>query len=100
MGRLMENGRESGGGEAGFCPRCQRFIDDGPDACLGTIPGASHACCGHGDTEQAYVVLGGQPNQSCTEIDTVTISGAAALAFFALVETGTYRSPSPEPDFG
>lgn len=28
---------------------------EGHDGCLGTIPGAINACCGHGDPEQAYV---------------------------------------------
>lgn len=28
---------------------------EGHDGCLGTIPGATNACCGHGDPTQAYV---------------------------------------------
>ena len=31
---------------------------DEPDACLGWIPGAWSACCGHGETIAAYVFLG------------------------------------------
>ena len=30
---------------------------EGHDACLGTLPGVSNACCGHGDVSQAYVQL-------------------------------------------
>lgn len=34
------------------CPRCgQPPTPEGHDACLGTIPGVSAACCGHGVTE-------------------------------------------------
>ncbi len=28
---------------------------EGHDACLGTIPGAMNACCGHGDVKCAYI---------------------------------------------
>lgn len=28
---------------------------EGHDACLGTIPGALNACCGHGSTAEAYI---------------------------------------------
>ncbi len=30
---------------------------DGHDACLGTVPGAMNACCGHGNEAVAYVQL-------------------------------------------
>ncbi len=31
------------------CPQCGRMpTPEGHDACLGTIPGAAGACCGHG----------------------------------------------------
>lgn len=29
----------------------------GPDPCLGWLPNVEHACCGHGDVSQAYVIL-------------------------------------------
>lgn len=28
-----------------------------PDPCLGELPGVRHACCGHGDPSQAYIVF-------------------------------------------
>ncbi len=30
------------------CSRCERMPVNGHDACLGTIPGVTSACCGHG----------------------------------------------------
>ena len=38
------------------CGKCGlRFTRDGHDACLGALRGVSNACCGHGNTEMAYV---------------------------------------------
>jgi len=53
--------REPVGASDRPCIRCGRFpIDangqDGYDACLGYIPGAIFACCGHGVT-RPYVVF-------------------------------------------
>lgn len=28
---------------------------DGPDPCLGTLPGVRNACCGHGNRGQSYI---------------------------------------------
>lgn len=40
------------------CAHCQAAsTEEGHDACLGTLPGVSNACCGHGDLEQLYVLL-------------------------------------------
>ncbi len=40
------------------CPRCGRMpTPEGYDACLGHIPGAISACCGHGVTP-GYVMCG------------------------------------------
>jgi hypothetical protein len=38
------------------CPKCRLAIGDGPDPCLGWIPGAVGACCGHGE-EGGYVMF-------------------------------------------
>lgn len=59
----------------------------GRDPCLpGLIPGVSHACCGHGDIERAYVTLGGEPGQPVSTIPgAVTLRGVKALIFFSLV---------------
>lgn len=37
------------------CPQCHKLpTPEGHDACLGTIPGALNACCGHG-VQSGYV---------------------------------------------
>lgn len=40
------------------CKRCGREPVEGRDACLGHIPGATAACCGHG-VGPGYVQFGG-----------------------------------------
>jgi hypothetical protein len=68
-------------------------MPDGPDACLGVIPGVAHACCGHGGLSQPYVVLGGEPDQGMTSVaSAVTLRGDAALTFFALVREGEWSA--------
>ena len=38
------------------CGHCNREnTPEGHDPCLGTLPGVMNACCGHGDTADAYV---------------------------------------------
>ena len=42
------------------CVRCGKLpTEEGHDACLGTLPGVRFACCGHGDTNNAYVMFNG-----------------------------------------
>lgn len=39
------------------CKKCKCYpTKEGYDACLGYIPGAKYACCGHG-IEKRYVIL-------------------------------------------
>lgn len=39
------------------CTSCGGFpTPDGYDSCLGFLPGVAAACCGHGNTEDAYIV--------------------------------------------
>ena len=38
------------------CTRCDN-ISDGPDFCLGKLPGVRQACCGHGHPEDAYFIF-------------------------------------------
>ncbi len=85
MNLLTENGRRDRD-----CDLCGRTMADGPDACLGYIPGVSHACCGHGGGDSApYVVLGGQPNQDCLDgFDRITLRDQDALDFFRLLGRG------------
>lgn len=41
--------RESADGHPRPCPQCGKLpTPEGYDACLGHIPGAASACCGHG----------------------------------------------------
>jgi len=64
-------------------------MGEGPDVCLGLLPGVAHACCGHGDMDRAYAVLGGQENESCLSIDNgVMLYGEFAHEFFSLVRMG------------
>lgn len=51
----MIRGRDTRLGEAGYCPACHQSMPDGPDRCLGMLPGVREACCGHGRREAAYV---------------------------------------------
>lgn len=38
------------------CGHCgQHATPEGHDACLGTLPGVTNACCGHGNDAEAYV---------------------------------------------
>jgi hypothetical protein len=48
------------------CPHCKKDpaadCEDPPDPCLGWLPGVKFACCGHGYTNRAYVLLEGESN--------------------------------------
>ncbi len=65
----------------------------GPDACLGWIPGVFHACCGHGETNSAFVYLGldGEHRHVIAE-------GQDALDFFAIVKRGKLVEPNLRTD--
>ena len=40
------------------CASCGLLpTQEGHDACLGTLSGVSNACCGHGHTDDAYIML-------------------------------------------
>ena len=39
-----------------LCKNCgERPTKEGHDACLGTLIGVRNACCGHGDSNEAYI---------------------------------------------
>jgi hypothetical protein len=91
----------NGNGNCGeACHDCGLYAD-GPDIPLGghvdpciapAIPGVIHACCGHGDTCQPYVVLANAtPGTSCTETDHLLLTDTAALFFFELVRRARAR---------
>lgn len=54
----------------GFCGK--HSTDEGYDSCLGTLPYVMNACCGHGESDLAYVQF---ENQVC-------LRGEAAIVFF------------------
>lgn len=87
VGRFMADGERSSLGQAGYCEACGVSMGDGPDACLGLLPGVSHACCGHGVEQAAYVTFGGDPDEDCEGRDNwLTLRADAATAFFALLD--------------
>jgi hypothetical protein len=94
--RAPKRGEQTDHGQAGYCGKCEKHMPDGPDACLGLIPGVSHACCGHGCDDRAYVVLGGPENvdADCETFRHVVLYGYAALAFFDLIAHGELNEPS------
>lgn len=57
------------------CGHCDKPITkEGHDGCLGTIPGARNACCGHGEINMAYIQFQ----------DMFCIRGQAAIDIFEL----------------
>lgn len=50
-------GKQTSAGERRLCSKCDALMLSGePDACLGTLPGVSAACCGHG-VVQGYILF-------------------------------------------
>jgi hypothetical protein len=88
------------------CLACDRQITDGPDPCIGMIPGVAGACCGHGNPGRAYVVWGGMQKQTFREhfnpaapITKVSLRGSAALTFFNLIrERGEWTKLEGDAD--
>lgn len=55
------------------CGFCGEFATlEGHDSCLGTLPDVRNACCGHGQTRDAYIQF----------TDGVCVRGEAAITFF------------------
>ena len=53
------------------CGKCSRHpTQEGHDACLGTLPGVSNACCGHSVDADAYIQF--DDDTSVHGIDAVT----------------------------
>ena len=62
------------------CGRCgKHFTKEGHDACLGTLPGIMNACCGHGDSRDAYVQF----------LDRFSIHGEDAIAILEVLKKYT-----------
>lgn len=88
--------------DSGECRKCGETALPGPeqglDPCLGLLPGVSAACCGHGETEAAYVVIGGGPGQESRQIENgVTLQGEEAQAYFDLVAGADERWDRENP---
>lgn len=70
------------------CDRCKLpCTKEGYDGCLGRLPGAVQACCGHGHQNNAYVVFapGYPPNTAISHIpeeDQWNLYGSAAIEYF------------------
>jgi hypothetical protein len=66
---------------------------DGPDACLGLLPGVVSACCGHG-AEEPYVLfhVGHGPSRE--------LRGAAATQYFSHLGVGLTPSEPPSWETG
>ena len=65
-------------------------MPDGPDACLGYIPGVSQACCGHGHTDSAFVYFGPSDGRF------ILLTAQKALDFFTLAKSGQLVEPGPD----
>ncbi len=90
-------GLETGLGQPGYCPKCEQDCPEGPDPCLGLIPGVAHACCGHGNVTKAYVVIGGPEgvDADCETFRSLTLQEQDALDFFELAKRGRVQEPAP-----
>lgn len=55
--RYKDTGEKTLGNERP-CAACSLVrTPEGHDGCLGTLPGVSNACCGHGQPNEAYLQL-------------------------------------------
>jgi len=62
------------------CPRCGELpTPEGHDACLGEIPGALYACCGHG-VEAGYIIVERREYDGTVVPLALRIAGLAAIA--------------------
>lgn len=67
----------AGSGQFGTCDHCWLGpTPEGHDGCLGTLPGPiMNACCGHGNSSQAYIQYWGVDGA-----EPVIIEGESAVA--------------------
>lgn len=77
-------------GSARPCGLCnQQRTADGHDGCIRTMPGVENACCGHGETAEAYIVYDGGHR----------ISGEQAIAAFRGAGVGPPSVNDYPPDW-
>ena len=69
------------------CGRCgEPMTKEGHDNCLGELDGLANACCGHGDTSQAYIQF----------LDGTSISGNDAIAIQEILKRNKGNSTKLE----
>ncbi len=69
--------------ECGHCPH--KITASGHDGCLGTLSGVRNACCGHGNTEEAYIQYP----------DGRSLSGSEAVKAMDLLRPKELKVPPP-----
>ena len=89
MDPVEEVPRPRGRGADGFCEECQVECPEGPDPCLGWIPGVTQACCGHGYVPAAFVFLG----ISDSDTEWAFLKEQDAIDFFELAKRATRVKP-------
>jgi len=63
-----------------FCSHCNKYrTKEGHDGCIGKLQGVTNACCGHGETDAAYVQF--DHNAFDEEPNKIRISGKEALKY-------------------
>ena len=74
-------------GNAGHCDKCDRWVPDGEDLCLGRLRGVTAACCGHG-FRTPYVAFGVAGfDYDPAGFSVIALYGESAEAYFAHVRT-------------
>ena len=76
-------------GNAGWCPKCERWSPDGPDICLGRLRGVTAACCGHGYRTPSVAFGVADHDYDPDGFTTIVLYGEAAEAYFAHVASST-----------
>jgi hypothetical protein len=89
------------GGAVGWCAQCERVVPAGPDLCLGRLPGVDFACCGHGDTEGAYVSLSdGRDHYGQAALDWFSAQGVGPATPPPATSADTSAGPPPRQGRG
>ena len=71
-----------------FCGR--KSTSEGHDPCLGTLPGLMNACCGHGQTAEAYIQF----------MDGFCVRGEDALVIINIIKNAIILGESPHGEPG
>lgn len=69
------------------CGHCGKSsTPEGHDGCLGTLTGVMNACCGHGETEEAYIQF----------LDGSRLSGESVFSYLRKSGVLKHRELTPE----